>query len=116
MKGLEGNMKFLFFYVMILMGYLFFISHGLGEGLITEYDIQIPEQPTPSESWFDNIWNGISNFIDTVGFYWTVFTITPEIEFMTGLFIVFGVIIILIFIKDYLTPITQAIGNLIPFT
>jgi len=116
MKGLEGNMKFLFFYLAILLGYAFFVSNGLGEGLIAEYNIEVPEQPMPSENWFENVWNGISNFIDTIGFYWTVFTITPELDFMTNFFILSGVVVLLIFIKDYLTPITQALGNLIPFT
>ena len=117
MKGLDGNMKFLFFYLLLLMGFLIFFQFGLLEGIAEEYEIPYPiNQPQPSENWFENIWVGIANFIETMGFYWTVFTIAPDVAPLSWLFIISGVIIVLIFIKDYLTPIIDAIGNLIPFT
>ncbi len=98
------------------MGFLLFFQFGLLEGIAEEYEIEIPTQPQPSENWFENVWNGIGNFVDTMQFYWVVFTIDPDVSVLSWFFLISGVIIVLIFIKDYLTPIVDAIGNLIPFT
>ncbi len=118
MKGLGGNMKFLFFYLLIIFGWLFFVTNGLAEGIADDYDIPYPiAQPAPAENWFLDIWNGIQHMVDSLGFYWTIFTIDPEISILTALFFApAGIIIILIFIKDYLIEIVKAIGGLIPFT
>jgi hypothetical protein len=108
-------LKFITAYLLILLIMLFFFGLNV-ELLEEELSLEQPEAPIPSNSTFDDLFNTLEYYTDSISFYSTIMTATPVSTVISSIFVLFTLVMLYIFIREIFIPFLEAIGSIIPFT
>jgi hypothetical protein len=113
---MADSIQFLAGYLMFIILWVFILGL-INENVDIETKITPPSFPIFSTNFIENAFALFEYFGGIMGFYFDLFTISPEATFISTFIVIPATFIaIFIFIKDILIPLITAIGSLIPFT